>query len=148
MEKPTTTAAQLRKNIVAGLTGEKIPYEDPVAAPMGIDDEAAGTPLSAQAADLATFTEPQGETSLDAPAVTEERFRPSLSLSAPKDVRTALAVLVGSCRRNAASSPGVVLAPEAGTPSSALAAHAPYVASGKLVCARFFDNSRRRINWC
>ncbi|MGX1099182.1 hypothetical protein [Amorphus sp. MBR-141] len=95
MAKPSTTAAQLRKNIDAGLTGEKVPYEDPAAAPMGTDDEAAGTPLSAQAAELAASAEPRGGTSLDAPGVTEERFRPPLSSSAPKGVRSVLAVLVG-----------------------------------------------------
>ena len=94
MAKPSTTAAQLRRDIDAGLTGEKVPYEDPAAAPMGTDDEAAGTPLSAQAAELAASAEPRGGTSLDAPGVTEERFRPPLSSSAPKGVRAILAVLV------------------------------------------------------
>lgn len=93
MAKASTTAAQLRKDIDAGLTGEKVPYEDPATAPLGTDDEAAGTPLSAQAAELAASAEPRGETSLDAPAVTEERARPPLSSSAPKGVRTVLAVL-------------------------------------------------------
>jgi len=94
MAKPSMTAAQLRKDIDSGLTGEKVPYEDPAGVPIGTDDEAAGTPLSAQAAELAASAEPRGGTSFDAPAVTEERFRPSLSSSAPKGVRPLLAVLV------------------------------------------------------
>jgi uncharacterized membrane protein len=39
---------RLRKDIDRGATGEKIPYPDPAAAPMGTDEEAAGAPPSAQ----------------------------------------------------------------------------------------------------
>lgn len=38
------TTAQLRDAIDRGRTGSKVPYEDPSAAPLGTDDEAAGTP--------------------------------------------------------------------------------------------------------
>lgn len=40
----TSTAAELRADIDRGLTGDKVPVEDPAAAPLGTDDEAAGTP--------------------------------------------------------------------------------------------------------
>ncbi|MGK9167445.1 hypothetical protein KXR53_14165 [Inquilinus limosus] len=41
-ERPTTE--QLRHDIDRGLTGDKIPVQDPAAAPLGTDDEAAGMP--------------------------------------------------------------------------------------------------------
>jgi hypothetical protein len=44
---PTTD--QLRRDIDSGRTGSKIDYPDPAAAPLGTDDEAAGTPPSAEA---------------------------------------------------------------------------------------------------
>jgi hypothetical protein len=40
------TAAQIRADIDSGATAEKIGFPDPAAAPLGTDDEAAGTPLS------------------------------------------------------------------------------------------------------
>lgn len=40
---PTTAAQHLRADIDSGRTGDKIPVEDPAAAPLGTDDEAAGT---------------------------------------------------------------------------------------------------------
>lgn len=40
------TTAQLRDTIDRGRTGSKVPHEDPAAAPLGTDDEAAGTPPS------------------------------------------------------------------------------------------------------
>jgi hypothetical protein len=38
---------QLRAAIDRGLTGDKVCWSDPAAAPLGADDEAAGTPPSA-----------------------------------------------------------------------------------------------------
>lgn len=43
---PTTD--RLRIDIDRGVTGEKVDYIDPAAAPLGTDDEAAGHPASAQ----------------------------------------------------------------------------------------------------
>jgi hypothetical protein len=40
------TTAQLKADIDAGLTGDKIPEFDLAAAPLGTDDEAGGTPAS------------------------------------------------------------------------------------------------------
>jgi hypothetical protein len=40
------TAAQLRKAIDSGETGDKIAADDPAAAPLGTGDEAAGNPPS------------------------------------------------------------------------------------------------------
>lgn len=38
------TADRLRREIDSGQTGDKTPASDPAAAPLGTDDEAAGTP--------------------------------------------------------------------------------------------------------
>jgi hypothetical protein len=46
-------AAQLRWDIDSGRTGDKVAFPDPAAAPLGTDEEAAGTPVSPQAAALA-----------------------------------------------------------------------------------------------
>lgn len=40
------TAAQLRADIDSGRTRDKVAHSDPAAAPLGTDDEAAGTPPS------------------------------------------------------------------------------------------------------
>jgi hypothetical protein len=40
---PNMAAQHLRRDIDSGRTGDKIPVEDPAAAPLGTDDEAAGT---------------------------------------------------------------------------------------------------------
>ena len=37
-------AAQLRDRIDRGGAGDKVAFSDPAAAPLGTDDEAAGTP--------------------------------------------------------------------------------------------------------
>ena len=51
LESPTTE--QLRFAIDCGRTGDKIPGVDPAAAPLGTDDEAAGTPPGSEARKLA-----------------------------------------------------------------------------------------------
>ena len=40
---------QLRADIDSGRTGDKVSFPDPAAAPLGTDEEAAGTPLSPEA---------------------------------------------------------------------------------------------------
>jgi len=91
---PGKTTSQLRDDIDSGRTGEKVPYGDPAAAPLGTDDEAGGRAPSEAEREIAASTEPQGESSLEAPAVTEERSRPDLGSSAPGGVRPLLALLV------------------------------------------------------
>jgi hypothetical protein len=39
-----STISQLRDDIDAGRTGDKVDWPDPAAAPLGTDEEAAGTP--------------------------------------------------------------------------------------------------------
>jgi len=43
-----TTTDRLRSDIDSGRTGDKVATSDPAAAPLGTDDEAAGTPPSRQ----------------------------------------------------------------------------------------------------
>ena len=43
---PNDTVEQLRADIDSGRTGDKVSAPDPAMAPLGTDDEAAGTPPS------------------------------------------------------------------------------------------------------
>jgi hypothetical protein len=43
--KPTATSDQLKHDIDAGRTGDKVCASDPAAAPLGTDEEAAGAPI-------------------------------------------------------------------------------------------------------
>ena len=45
MRRQNATTEQLRDDIDQGRTGEKVNVPDPAAAPLGTDEEAAGTPL-------------------------------------------------------------------------------------------------------
>ena len=42
--RPGSTSAQLKHDINSGLTGDKVNFFDPAAAPLGTDEEAGGTP--------------------------------------------------------------------------------------------------------
>ena len=42
------TIEQLRNDIDQGRTGDKVRFPDPAAAPLGTDEEAAGTPIDPQ----------------------------------------------------------------------------------------------------
>jgi hypothetical protein len=44
-----STTEQLRQDIDRGRTGDKIKVSDPAAAPLGTDEEAAGTPTPGEA---------------------------------------------------------------------------------------------------
>jgi len=48
-----STADRLRNDIDSGRTGDKVAASDPAAAPLGTDEEAAGTPPSREAVELA-----------------------------------------------------------------------------------------------
>jgi hypothetical protein len=67
------TADRLRHDIDQGRGGDKVAFSDPAAAPLGTDDEAAGTPPSPEEVELASRTELGGSV-LEAP-VTDERAR-------------------------------------------------------------------------
>jgi hypothetical protein len=51
------TVAQLKADIDAGRTGDKVANADPALSPLGTDDEAAGTPPGPEAVALARKTE-------------------------------------------------------------------------------------------
>ncbi len=44
--RPRANTDQLRDDIDRGRTGDKVDGPDPAAVPLGVDEEAAGTPLS------------------------------------------------------------------------------------------------------
>ena len=46
--KPGATTEQLRDDIDQGRTGDKVRFPDPAVAPLGTDEEAAGTPIDPQ----------------------------------------------------------------------------------------------------
>jgi hypothetical protein len=54
---PPPTTSQLRHDIDSGRTGEKVAAPDPAAAPLGTDDEAAGTSPSGAAVAIARRAE-------------------------------------------------------------------------------------------
>ncbi|NDU99782.1 hypothetical protein [Pseudoroseicyclus tamaricis] len=55
-KRPETTS-QLRDDIDRGGAGDKVAFEDPSAAPLGTDDEAAGTPPTKAQVDAAARAE-------------------------------------------------------------------------------------------
>ncbi len=69
--RPSNVEA-LRRDIDDGGTGDKVAFPDPAAAPLGADEEAAGTPLKPEDVALAREQEGSGD-SRDAPGVTEQR---------------------------------------------------------------------------
>jgi hypothetical protein len=54
---PDGTIARLRADIDRGRTGDKVDWPDPAAAPLGTDDEAAGTRLDASVVERAHAAE-------------------------------------------------------------------------------------------
>lgn len=54
--KPSS-AAPLRKDVDTGRGRDKVNYPDPAAAPLGTDDEAAGTPISEEQLKMARAQE-------------------------------------------------------------------------------------------
>jgi len=51
------TVDKLRADIDAGRTRDKVAWSDPAAAPLGADEEAAGTPVSRERVELARSNE-------------------------------------------------------------------------------------------
>lgn len=60
MDGERPNPAQLKDDIDSGRTGDKIGGFDPAAAPLGTDEEAAGTPVPAEAVALARAQEGAG----------------------------------------------------------------------------------------
>ena len=69
-----TTADKLRADINRGRTGDKVPFHDPAAAPLGTDDEAAGATPTPEQVETARAQE-GGRDSRNALAVSDERSR-------------------------------------------------------------------------
>lgn len=53
--------SRLKDDINSGRTGDKVPAFDPAAAPLGTDEEAAGTPVSSAAVEMARASENRSE---------------------------------------------------------------------------------------
>lgn len=70
----TSRADRLREEIDRGRTGDKVPFPDPAAAPLGTDDEAAGTAPSPERVAHARAQEAHPAPG-KAPAVTHEASR-------------------------------------------------------------------------
>gem|GEM_PF-1039288 len=64
------TTEQLRADIDSGRTGDKVRVSDPAAAPLGTDEEAAGTPP-----DGATIRQARRQETARSPANTDTRRR-------------------------------------------------------------------------
>src|SRR5213593_3141480 len=59
-EQKRSTADQLRHDIDRGRTGDNVAWPDAASAPLGIDEEAAGTPLAPGDIDAARRTQRHG----------------------------------------------------------------------------------------
>ncbi|MFC7704742.1 hypothetical protein ACFQXB_11110 [Plastorhodobacter daqingensis] len=66
-QKDKMTADRLRAEIDRGAAGDKIPFSDPAAAPLGTDDEAAGTPPTPEQLEHARRAELAGRADADLP---------------------------------------------------------------------------------
>lgn len=65
--KPAT-AEKLRRDIDRGRTGDKVAWPDPASAPLGTDEEAAGTPLTRDRVEAARQAERRGPAATQAQA--------------------------------------------------------------------------------
>lgn len=98
-----SNASQLQNDIDSGRTGDKVAGFDPAAAPLGTDDEAAGTPPTpAAVAEARSF-----ETATNGDSARANAAQPELqpdARGAPKPIAVPLVIGVG-----AAAILGVVL---------------------------------------
>jgi hypothetical protein len=88
-KRTRSTTERLRDDIDSGRTGDKVRAADPAAAPLGADDEAAGTPPAASRVEAARRQELRGPAS-------PTRRRASLSLVHLPIVVTVAVVILGS----------------------------------------------------
>jgi hypothetical protein len=79
-----SSSERLRREIDSGRTGDKTPFTDPAAAPLGADDEAAGTPPTKDRTDAALASELKDGAGPDAPALSDEAPRDELATSGRK----------------------------------------------------------------
>jgi hypothetical protein len=92
--EPPTNWAQARAQIARGATCDKIAVEDPAAAPLGTDAEAAGTPMPA--ADIARSVQLQRDAHATAPTArsADRRLVPWLVVILALVVAVILALVV------------------------------------------------------
>lgn len=68
------TSERLRKEIDSGAGGDKIPFPDPAAVPLGADDEAGGSPPTREQIAMARAHETRGVNPIG-PGATDESAR-------------------------------------------------------------------------
>jgi hypothetical protein len=88
-----TTSDKLRRDIDEGRGGDKVPFVDPAAAPLGTDDEAAGRSPSKEEIDQAARYEAR-DTSSAGSANSDERGRATSGRMRNGSRRTGLIVAV------------------------------------------------------
>jgi len=84
--RPATGAEPLRDAIDSGRTGDKAPFTDPAAAPLGADAEAGGAPPTAEQIDTALAAETQVSQGarVSAPGLSDERPRDQNAIRRPR----------------------------------------------------------------
>lgn len=88
------TAEPLRTEIDRGRTGDKVAFPDPSAAPLGTDDEAAGTPSDGETLSNNSARHESGRTG-NSPGATDEASRNfSGELVRPKGLPRKIAIIV------------------------------------------------------
>lgn len=80
----TSTAQELKGAIDSGRTGDKVAFDDPGAAPLGTDDEAAGTPDTAERVALAMRQERKNGDATGLAAAEDRRRATSAARPRPK----------------------------------------------------------------
>ncbi|MBB3972009.1 hypothetical protein [Hansschlegelia beijingensis] len=97
-ERDTSDAGveRLRDAIDSGRTGDKAPFTDPAAAPLGADDEAAGEPPTAERTQTALAAEtPGGQGAMSrAPGLSDERPRDEHAAARPRHTPRVAMILV------------------------------------------------------
>lgn len=94
-------ASQLRRAIDQGQSGDKVAYPDPAAAPLGTDDEAAGTPPGPER--VATALAHEGGAPVAAPATADPDQGGRIGLLLTLVAAAALAIVVAIVLARAAA---------------------------------------------
>jgi hypothetical protein len=95
-------SSSLREDLDAGRGRDKVPFPDPAAAPLGTDDEAAGTPVTEEQLRMARRHEIRGEggTETAAPAVVHGRETHNLdgdpTLQPPQEETNGFRIAIGA----------------------------------------------------
>lgn len=95
-ERPGPTTAQLRGDIQSGRTGDKVAGFDPAAAPLGADDEAAGTPPGPAEVAQARAQEGKGARAERRPNASSPELQPDARTDRPPGVAMGAVIGVGA----------------------------------------------------